>query len=125
MIFFNPPDFSFSSFIEEFALKIAPDSTISFDMVTSPSTEPVDSTDNKSFTCMVPVKFPAISAELQTIVPLMLPFSPITTFPFVSIDPSKAPSILKSDSETKFPTKVVFFSIVLQPDDKSKCYILL
>ena len=68
MIFFNPPD-SFCSFIEDFALKIAPDSTINFDIVTSPSTDPVEPTDNRSLTSIVPVNLPSISAELQTIVP--------------------------------------------------------
>ena len=33
--------------------------------------------------------------------------------------PSKEPSTLKSDSDIKFPVKLLFFSIVLQLADKS------
>ena len=91
--------------IDDFALKTAPDSTINFDITTSPCTSPVDLIDKRSWTWIVPLKLPSISAEEQTIVPSIFPFFPITTFPFVSILPSKEPSILKSDSEVKFPVK--------------------
>ena len=113
-MFFIDESSAFSSFIEDLALKIAPDSTTSLDITTSPLTSPVDRIDNKSFTRIVPFIAPSISAEVHTTVPSTSPFLPITTFPFVSIDPSKLPSTLKSHSDLNSPLKELSFSRIQQ-----------
>ena len=63
---------------------------------------------------MVPFIAPSISAEEHTIVPSMRPFLPITTFPFVSIVPSKLPSTLKSHSDLNSPLNELSFSRIQQ-----------
>ena len=87
------------NFIEHFALKKAPASTISLEIITSPSVLLEDFRVNVSFTSKLPEKTPSKSAFLQMTLPFILPSFPITTFPEVEIEPSYMPSILKSDSD--------------------------
>jgi hypothetical protein len=86
-------------FIEHVALKKAPASTISLDIITSPSVLLEVFRVNVSFTSKLPENTPSKSAFLQMTLPFILPSFPITTLPEVEIEPSNTPSILKSDSD--------------------------
>lgn len=59
--------------------------------------------ESSSLAKRIPLKEPSISALAHSILPIIEPDLPITTFPVVFTVPSNLPSTLKSDSEVTSP----------------------